>query len=129
MALEKQRGMKMFGVRKKNRLDFLDVAAGGLAVCAVVLAAVLIALLISNQKPDPEPVAQPVIQEKPVLYVTAVSPYIFLNTKDGLKLTVLDGRLNEAEFKFSDGKEAARFLNDISGDFEINDYTGAFNVR
>jgi hypothetical protein len=91
-------------------------------VCTVI--AVTIAVTQYNGLKPAVVIEEP--DTKPVLYVTAVSPYIFLNTKDGVKLTVLDGRLNEAEFKFSDGKEAARFLGDIAHNFEIVDYTGLY---
>ena len=63
---------------------------------------------------------------KPTLYITAVTPYILLNTKDGIMMVTLDKNLNERVFKFSNEKETARFLSDISLNFEIVDYTGVY---
>ncbi|MDR2509881.1 MAG: hypothetical protein LBC77_04465 [Spirochaetaceae bacterium] len=73
--------------------------------------------------------AQPTATEKPVLYVTAVSPDILLNTKDGIRVTVFDERLNEKIIKFSNEKEMKRFLRDISENFTVVDYTGVYQER
>ena len=107
--------------------DFI-VMRNGLIVLIAILTLGIVAMSITHYSemekaklryvkvPDP----------KPPLYVTAVTPYILLNTKDGIMMVTLDKNLNERVFKFSNEKETARFLSDISLNFEIVDYTGVY---
>ena len=63
------------------------------------------------------------MQKKPILYVLAISPYILLNSPDGIRLTLTDETLHKHDVIFSNGEEIARFLEDISSQFLILNYT------
>ncbi|MDR2510847.1 MAG: hypothetical protein LBC77_09415 [Spirochaetaceae bacterium] len=120
--LKKKKQIEFWCVFEKAALCGLALFAFFLAVCFSVYIANGLKIHIAK----PEPVAQeaPPIAEKPVLYVTAVTPYVFLGAESGARLVTLDENLNERVFKFHSEKEAARFLGDISHNYEIADYTG-----
>jgi flagellar basal body-associated protein FliL len=115
-------------MKEGKRFDFWD---GALPLILLILQIVLLVLLlcqIALSRHEAAPAAEEAPPPaKPVLYVTAVTPYVFLGAENGARLVTLDENLNERVFKFHSEKEAAKFLSDISLNFEIADYTGVYH--